>query len=181
MIVKKNYEQPYQITSDFIDRHTNGPTLNTGSPHQLLTFAVDLEMCLTTLTGLDCVNEINNQHILKQIIKIDCQKDYNKYGVQLPITLCMKSNGQFLLLTLTILCVSKHVKLITQFLDCLPNVKSQGKNLSFHRRKLARNMSTRYVYFVLRSVRFINVRVLEVFPTKVDLNLLLNITCALHV
>ena len=62
---KKNYGQPYQITTAFIDKLSNGPIINTGSSS---TFAVDLEMCLTTLTGLDCVNEINNQHILKQII-----------------------------------------------------------------------------------------------------------------
>ena len=67
-MLKENYRQPYQITSAFISKLSNGPTLNTGSLNTLTTFAVVLKMCLTTLTGLNCVIEINNQHILKQII-----------------------------------------------------------------------------------------------------------------
>ena len=165
-LLKENYGQPYQINSTFIDKLFNGPILNIGSTNKLTTLAVDLEICLTTLTGFDCVNDIQNQLILIQIL-IDCQQDYDKNGVQSPVPLWMKSTGQFLLLTLPILCLSKHVKLISQFLDWPPNVhvKWPGKNFSLLRQKLARNLSIRCVYFVLRRITLVNLRVFEVFHT----------------
>ena len=33
-LLKENYGQPYQITSAFIDKLSNGPSLNTGSPNE---------------------------------------------------------------------------------------------------------------------------------------------------
>ena len=68
MLLRENYGQPYQITSAFISKLTDGPTLTTGSPSELQAYAVDLEMCLTTLSGIGCAHEINNQHVLRQII-----------------------------------------------------------------------------------------------------------------
>ena len=67
-LLKDNYGQPYQITSAFISKLTDGPILTANNAAELQTFAVDLETCLTTLTGIDCDHEMNNQHVLRQII-----------------------------------------------------------------------------------------------------------------
>ena len=52
MLLKENYGQSYQITSAFISKLTYGPTLCSANTAELQTFAVDLETCLTTLSGI---------------------------------------------------------------------------------------------------------------------------------
>ena len=68
MLLKENFGQPYQITSAFISKLTEGPSLATNNSSELSAFAIDLETCVITLKGIGCVNKINTQHILRQII-----------------------------------------------------------------------------------------------------------------
>ena len=68
MLLKENFGQPYQITSVFISKLTEGPSLATNNSSELSAFAIDLETCVITLKGIGCVNEINTQHVLRQII-----------------------------------------------------------------------------------------------------------------
>ena len=68
MLLKENFGQPYQITSAFISKLTEGPSLATNNSSELSAFAIDLETCVITLKGIGCVNEINTQHVLRQII-----------------------------------------------------------------------------------------------------------------
>ena len=65
-LLKENFEQPYQITNAFISKLT--PSLATNNSSELSAFAIDLETCVITLKGIGCVNEINTQHVLRQII-----------------------------------------------------------------------------------------------------------------
>ena len=67
MLLKENFGQPYQITSAFISKLTEGP-LATNNSSELSAFAIDLETCVITLKGIGCVNEINTQYVLRQII-----------------------------------------------------------------------------------------------------------------
>ena len=68
MLLKENFGQPYQITSAFISKLTEGPSLATNNSSELSAFAIDLETCVITLKGIGCVNKINTQHVLRQII-----------------------------------------------------------------------------------------------------------------
>ena len=68
MLLKENFGQPYQITSAFISKLTEGPSLVTNNSSELSAFAIDLETYVITLKGINCVNEINTQHVLRQII-----------------------------------------------------------------------------------------------------------------
>ena len=68
MLLKENFGQPYQIISAFISKLTEGPSLATNNSSELSAFAIDLETCIITLKGIGCVNEINTQHVLRQII-----------------------------------------------------------------------------------------------------------------
>ena len=68
MLLKENFGQPYQITSAFISKLTEGPSLGTNNSSELSAFVIDLETCVITLKGIGCVNEINTQHVLRQII-----------------------------------------------------------------------------------------------------------------
>ena len=68
MLLKENFGQPYQITSAFISKLTEGPSLATNDSSELSAFAIDLETCVITLKGIGCVNKINTQHVLRQII-----------------------------------------------------------------------------------------------------------------
>ena len=52
----------------FISKLTSSVSIGVNNPKELQAFAVDLKMCLKTLTGIGCVNEINNQKVLRQII-----------------------------------------------------------------------------------------------------------------
>ena len=67
MLLKENFGQPDQITSAFISKLTEGPSLTTNNSSKLSAFAIDLETCVITLKGIGCVNEINTQHVLRQI------------------------------------------------------------------------------------------------------------------
>ena len=68
MLLKENFGQPYQITSAFISKLTEGSSLATNNSSELSAFAIDLETCVITLKEIGCVNEINTQHVLRQII-----------------------------------------------------------------------------------------------------------------
>ena len=68
MWLKENFGQPYQITSAFISKLTEGPSMATNNSSELSAFAIDLETCVITLKGIGCVNEINTQYVLRQII-----------------------------------------------------------------------------------------------------------------
>ena len=68
MLLKENFGKPYQITSAFISKLTEGPSLATNNSSELSAFAIDLETCVITLKGIVCVNKINTQHVLRQII-----------------------------------------------------------------------------------------------------------------
>ena len=64
MLLKENFGQPYQITSAFISKLTEGPSLARNNSSELSAFAIDLKTCVITLKGIGCVNEINTQHVL---------------------------------------------------------------------------------------------------------------------
>ena len=68
MLLKENFGQPYQITSAFISKLTEGPSLATNNSSELSAFTIDLETCVITLKGIGYVNEINTQHVPRQII-----------------------------------------------------------------------------------------------------------------
>ena len=70
MLLKENFGQPYQITSAFISKLTEGPSLATNNSSELSAFAIDLETCVITLKGIGCVNEINTQHVLQIINRL---------------------------------------------------------------------------------------------------------------
>ena len=84
MLLKENFGQPYQITSAFISKLTEGPSLATNNSSELSAFAIDLETWVITLKGIGCVNEINTQHVLRQ--SIACLYQYSINGVQLMTT-----------------------------------------------------------------------------------------------
>ena len=68
MLLKENFGQPYQITRALMSKLIEGLSLATNNSSELSTFAIDLETCLITLKEIGCVNEINTQHVLRQII-----------------------------------------------------------------------------------------------------------------
>ena len=68
MLLKENFGQPYQITSAFILKLAEGPSLATNNSSELSAFAIDLDTCVITLKGISCVNKINTQHVQRQII-----------------------------------------------------------------------------------------------------------------
>ena len=82
MLLKENFEQPYQITSAFNSKLTEGPSLATNNSSKLSAFAIDLETCVITLKGIGCVNEINTHNKLS----IACLYQYSINGVQLLTT-----------------------------------------------------------------------------------------------
>ena len=68
-LIKETFEQPCQFASAFVSKLTKSVSKGVNNPKELQAFAVNLEMCLTTLTGIRCVHEINNnQKVLRQII-----------------------------------------------------------------------------------------------------------------
>ena len=89
MLLKENFGQPYQLTSAFISKLTEGPSLTTNNSSELSAFAIDLETCVITLKGIGCVNEINTQYVLSMFydkLSIACLYQYSINGVQLLTT-----------------------------------------------------------------------------------------------
>ena len=70
MLLKDNFGQPYPITSAFISKITESPSLATNNSSELSAFAIDLETCVITLKEIGWVNEINTQHILQIINRL---------------------------------------------------------------------------------------------------------------
>ena len=108
MLLKEKFGQSYQITSAFISKLTEGPSLATNNSSELCAFTINLETCVITLKEIGCVNEINTQHVLRQIInRLPAPIQHKWRAVADSIMHELKKN--FRLKILYILCESKFV------------------------------------------------------------------------
>ena len=85
MLLKENFGQPYQITSAFISKLTEGPSLATNNSSELSAFAIDLETCVITFKKIGCVAKLILSMFYDKL-SIGCLYQYSINGVQLLTT-----------------------------------------------------------------------------------------------